>query len=396
MRNYPLTLPPMAKPLSIKRGSLSGNYPFEGFRTRNENYAVYSALMRGDYTHFLDLNEKLTVVVNYFSRLSAALVDMLFITPPSVGENNELNVSMLDSMQGLTSDLTSHGNGVVTFDGTELESIDPGRAFVTGEDEDYFSIITIVQDEYLERQIVPMVGTEADADVLFTERYKYTGSYGSGTISSVMEEDVDEDEDEITAIEIQRVPIVNGIGTSMYDDLIPLVVELSRRYSKNSKTLDAHADPLLIAYMSDTEYQSLGREFDPTAQTAKEQMAAADKALKAFRRRDIAQVGDPNVKMEYLTWDAGMESSFKQIDQMVQEIGVMTGLAQLLKVNDSGMSGVALRRLMLPLFAATLALQREMIRKVSELVGQTVVWPHPFEELENQDTSLDEGETEQE
>ena len=396
MRNYPLVLPDMAQPLSLEGGSLRGNYPFEKFQTRNQNYAVYSQLMRGDFSYFMSADEKLCVVANYFSRLSAALVDLLFITPPLVGgEDNDLNDSLFDSVQGLTSDLTSHGNGVVVYDGGVLESVDPGRVYPTGEDSEYYSIITIVRDQYLERQVVLAAGSDGDPNELFTERYKYTGDYGSGVVGTLLEEDVEDDtEGDAVAIEIQRVPIVNGIGTSMYDDLIPLVVELARRYSKNSKTLDAHADPLLLAYMTDAEYAKMGAAYDPTAQTVKEQMNAGDKALKAFRRRDIAQVGDPNVKMEYLTWDAGMESSFKQIEQMVQEIGVMTGLAQLLKVNDSGMSGVALRRLMLPLFAATLALQREMIRKISTLVEAEIVWPHPFEELEGQDQSLDETEQE--
>ena len=179
----------------------------------------------------------------------------------------------------------------------------------------------------------------------------------------------------------------------MYEDLVSLVVELARRYTRNSSILDKHANPLLTIAAAEEDIEDQGARHDPTASSFTEKVDAARLDTEQQRQDGFLFLTGTKQRVEYATWDGDLGSSMEQIDRIKQELHLLTGLLNFLQAPDAPMSGVALRLMNIPLYASTKAILRNVqnratdaLRALQTIQGTaptaTVVWEHPFDVLE--------------
>ncbi len=130
-------------------------------------------------------------------------------------------------------------------------------------------------------------------------------------------------------VPIQGVVTSDGIyGIDDYTDLISLIDELQIRLEQTSHVLDKHADPSMSGPAS-----ALSKDEKTGEYTVK---------LSGYFQRD--NTDDPNV--EYITWDGKLDSSWEQIEIILNLISVISemGAAILERDSDSSAeSGVALK-----------------------------------------------------
>ena len=148
-----------------------------------------------------------------------------------------------------------------------------------------------------------------------------------------------------------------------------------------------------MTWINTEDLETRGELFDPTASTLEEKLAAGKLDLRSELRDDVLAVTATNQRVEYLTWDANLEASAAQIDRIKGEINALTGIPSILEGDQNIPSGVALKRMLIPLYAATRSLQAGLtlraqlaIRALQTLQGQsptaTVFWAHPLEILD--------------
>ena len=136
-------------------------------------------------------------------------------------------------------------------------------------------------------------------------------------------------------------PDTGGWGTSLIPMLLPLVVEIARRLSSNSRILDQHESPSLVVWIDETDLGNLGVEYDPdgAGDTVEGQTNAGMKALSDMRENGVWAVPNAAQKVEYLTWDGKLSSSFEQIEAVLSEMSALTGVSQLLEQAQGVPSG---------------------------------------------------------
>ena len=157
-----------------------------------------------------------------------------------------------------------------------------------------------------------------------------------GDISPVVTTNVDD----FLVFHIKNVGKVGSIrGVSDYQDIMGLILSLENRISRNEDILDRHGKPILIA-PTDTFYQ-----YDP--ETGKKKKLNKDDIDVVEIERDADGKVSSGDAIKYLTWDAQLEATFKQIDKLIELVLMVAQVAPtLVGLNPRGgipESGTALR-----------------------------------------------------
>ena len=200
-------------------------------------------------------------------------------------------------------------------------------------------------------------------------------------------------------VKIVRAPEVPGWGTSLFDDLAPVLVEYAVRMTSYSKILNAHESPMLNLFVSDEDMPDFGGSTPVEAERWREgadddARGRAAQAAAELRRMDVSVGLDSSAKLQYLTWDGQLAASNAYLERLEQQVSKVSGIPLTLMQGQEVASGVALRRLFLPLYASTLAVLNDtryaLETALSAIVGGSAVkleWPHPFDfqDLEEED-----------
>ena len=406
----PLPAVPYGGILDIERVKSGASYPFDAFRARNQRLDTLTRLYEGDMSEFIGSDEDLRVPVNLFRRVATLTSDLLMIAPPEI-EGVDFGDEFLNTFHEAVSDVTInsiiYGMGYflveVAAGEVSIESIAPSSVFRTNTGwaiSDF--VVTSSSLDGTPNQIEMLdIHEEGSAE---TSTRVFTGDAQNGVIG--MEVESDTPTSLAAVIPVPRPPFDGTWGLSLYPDILPLVLELSRRYSGNSVVLSAHEHPKLVTWIDTQELETRGELFDPTASTLEEKLAAGKMDLASELRDDVLAVTATNQRVEYLTWDANLEASAAQIDRIKGEINAMTGIPSILEGEQNIPSGVALRRMLIPLYAATRSLQSSLtlraqlaVQSLQVLMGQspsaTVLWMHPLEILDEPLNEPQEQEQEQ-
>ena len=220
--------------------------------------------------------------------------------------------------------------------------------------------------------------------------YGYQGDSANGTIGELESSRI---LGRGAVITIPRPPVSGAWGVSMYCDLLPLVLDLADHMSGVSTVLAKHRRPKLATWINYDDLAEKGEEYNPQASTEKEKIKAGKDALRAELDDDIFALGNLKQKIEYITWNAQLDSSFKHQERLKAEINFLTGLVSILEAAGNIPSGVALRRMLIPLYASTRTLQdtlknrsQLLLRVLQELRSEAptavVEWAHPFDVLD--------------
>lgn len=133
-----------------------------------------------------------------------------------------------------------------------------------------------------------------------------------------------------TGLDHNAVVHIKAVGTSShvfgYDDYTQvdsILVELMTRIAQVSNILDKHADPSIVGSTSMLKYdQETGQPYFKKG---------------AFYAQNP---GDPEAK--YLTWNGELANSFKQIDQLLEQLYILSEMGSALLGSSDGKSGQAI------------------------------------------------------
>ena len=171
--------------------------------------------------------------------------------------------------------------------------------------------------------------------------------------------------------DLQMVKVF-GRGRTDYDDIEPVLAELIVRMISVSRVLDKHTDPHIVMKSENI--------LPPATESAvKEQK---DRELKSDNPFFFELHGE-NADMKYLIWDASLAAADVQIDRLLDELHIMTGIpSTAFGVTRQGNtnSGVSLERQMFATLQRVRRLRRRLEMAFAEVSGiNNIEWvDNPF------------------
>ena len=183
-------------------------------------------------------------------------------------------------------------------------------------------------------------------------------------------------------------PITDGWGTSMYEGMVRLAAELSRRMSSTSRILTRHAAPHLQAVRDDRA----GNYVPVRGPDGRSELVLTNAKLDEDTQQNAFIPPAGVTRVEYLTWDGNLEASFRQREAIQDEIAAVTALpSALYGVTRGGQvpSGTSLKRQYAMTFATIEALQTMLIPRLQKAIGLAgggddvrIEWLNPVGELD--------------
>jgi hypothetical protein len=356
----------------------------ERLKEYDENRQLFEGKHDQVYTHWVRLLRKdqqatLEIILNWHKRLSTLWADLLLGEPPriSAGDKGSPEQTTVERIIN-DNDLLNTGYEValdVSRFGTGLFKIRfDGRAIVEGQPPTvWFPVVApnnvkdirahVLAWSYdIEKQGIFGNKKESYLKCEIHERGKVTSALyflNQGTIGQLIQQ-----ETKMTGINDFLVVPVNNLlttdritGLDDYSDLDSIIQELEIRVGQISRILDKHADPSM--YGPDDLI-----EIDP------------ETGESSFKTSSFYPVGPGQEKPGYVTWDGQLESSFKQIELLMEQLYFLSetspaAFGQL----KSGLaeSGSALRRLMMAALAKVNRIRMRFdpaLKKVIKLAAQ--------------------------
>jgi len=258
------------------------------------------------------------------------------------------------------------------------------------------------------------VSPQLDSDGDLTLAEVWTISDGSAEVSlrsfdRTRVGDVVEEGGSVPAVfsEALRLPSVGFWGTSVTWAAADWQAASAGRWQGLNKALDKHEQPALTYRIADTDADAIFSEDDEDFETpyadldttGRIERAAAE--LQKWHDSGQFRVPDAVHDMQYVTYDPHTDVSLLAIEQLRSEFESAAGVPGLLTgLQEAGMSGIALKRLLAPLYAATLSLRRQALPAIEQVAGP-FEWLDSFDVLEgepasNQSPVTDSGDEEEE
>ena len=228
-----------------------------------------------------------------------------------------------------------------------------------------------------------------EANALTQCTYQFGGTYWSNIGSPIGEETVmSVDYDPVRVI--CRSPRHSGgtWGTSILEDLASLAGQINKRYTDIDRYLTRQVDPTFTYRIADGDRDDIAPDVAPDADFD-DAADALDQALSsAYDDSDHWALPNAIQGMEAVTWDAGVGESMlfiEHLQQVIEATAAIPGLFSGLD-GDGAPSGVALKRMMLRLYASSLHTQKTTEVAVNELLALANVaplnWPNALEAVE--------------
>lgn len=185
-------------------------------------------------------------------------------------------------------------------------------------------------------------------------------------------------------------PLVDGYwGTSLYDEMIPVVAELTRRASGMSTILRDHERPHIVPVRDPRENAPINYAEDGTADidvlaANLDDQDAEDDGQKYI----IPPFGYTDFK--YLVYEAQQAAAFNQRQMMQDQLATITGLNSALfgvMRPSSPRSGTALRATFAGFYAKCEMIKSVLVPRLTAALAlagmpdRTIEWPNPLDQL---------------
>ena len=359
------------------------SYPFEPFVSRNGQIATYTRLYDGDFTEFVD--EQPIIAVNEFQKVSKRMAELMLAEEPQF-TGQDLSTEMQDEVYNTTYDTIinqmTYGLGIMTAVGQTIESQNPAMWYPGTGDYDIIVDFADYKNDGPQTIIIDVY----DGETIERRRHRYNGTPSDGVVKESLGT---ESLGSGMLVPVYRLPIGDGWGTSVIPNLLPMTLGKSNCYSRNDEILDEHSRPMLVVTKTKRQLENDGLEAFKQFDGKPSNTDIADRLAEQFGEDRIRNNGvyfktEGDQEVEYVTWDGQLSSSFTQIEELNREINDFTGYTGDLTSGKGIPSGVALRRLLLPLYVATQALQNEIRKSLVELMSFVlgtdveIEWPHPL------------------
>ena len=165
-------------------------------------------------------------------------------------------------------------------------------------------------------------------------------------------------------------------GTSVLEDIASPVAELNQRLSDVSYALGRQARPPMTYRIADADRDEIAPDTSDTT-PFDEAVDDLDAALKEYDQHEHWVLPDAIQNMEAVTWQTATSESIDMIAAMYSAIEVAASIPGLFDglQNDGAASGVALKRMMLRLYANSLQTQKATEIAVNEVLAMSGVPP---------------------
>ena len=356
-------------------------FPPNRFTQRTNRLAIFRRLWNGDLRDFVDSTEDVSVYPNRFRTVATTYADLLTAVEPTAAGLDELDLQTTCSQAVINA--MRYGLSVTQWQPDEqaLTTIDPTGWYPTDEGGHLIaSAFTSAQapDPKPDRIRITIIEEEGATESLIHE-------WDGRNLGAVIESEI---EGPSFVAVVPMSPQRPGWGTSFYEDMLPLVFEYTKRLSLNSSILDKHSRPLLAVYITES---GVDRQFGISPQQGGEsdaayeqrRQAALTKGLEGYLDHDIIDVHDDTRNFEYITWDGNIDRAQAQIDDILEELQVITRIP-IAYQNQSAAppSGIALKRLFGLMYATSRTIQNDIREALTDILGTTVVWPHVWDDEE--------------
>ena len=395
-----------------------GQFPPLPVRTRLDRLSWCWELFNGDFADlaeytggnqanqsrpvFIEYGQsRFTVQTNPFRIVPTTIADILMMSPPEYTDpilNNNLNMALYDIIvsQGI------YGAAVVmsTEDTTDpLHVIEP-QWWVPSET-GWWYIDPEVNDEgnYTTCLVHSWV-----SGYMTVARHYFGGTFWSDIGNELEVIDSYAMPDNPLRV-IPRLPRRRGYhgyrwGTSILEDIASPVAEINRRYSDASYVLSRQSRPTMTYRIADADREDISPDTDATTpfDEAVDELAGS---LSEYDEHDHLVLPDAVQGVEAVTWDGLPDTAVGLVEHMQQAIETASSIPGLFSglMLEGASSGIALKRLMLRLYAATLQTQKATSAAVDELLQMSGIepaeWPNALEIVEDatDDPEDDEGMT---
>ena len=186
-------------------------------------------------------------------------------------------------------------------------------------------------------------------------------------------------------------------GTSIFEDIASPIAEMNRRYSDMSEALEQQSKPMMTYRIADADREEISPDTDATTPFDE---AIDDLGAELAKYEDQTQYALPDAiqGMEAVTWDPRASEQFLQVQEMQQAVEMAASIPGLFSglMMEGAASGVALKRIMLRLYANTLQTQRSTEVAINELLSMSgespVNWVNALAAMEDDiDDTEEEG-----
>lgn len=382
------------------------DFPPEQFAARNDRLDVLQRVYDGDWRDITD--ESIDVSVNHIRASIDKLTAILMTSRPEPDEEVEIDDDLAQAIVDAADEALVHrqkfGMSVLMptrRDGVlSIEAVNP-RYWYPG---DSYDVIAVPFTPQPNNELIQVTEINANGSATQAVHNYSNGRLGEAVTTPVAMEAI--------IVRAARRPIEGQFwGTSSIPDLVLPALEYDRRLARHSYALDKNQHPLLMAMVDDSTLEKFNetilRAAVGQAVSGPDRNRMIRDALQDYfsdvRDYDAAVFPAGVSNIEALTWDGNLQSGFMQLDEMRTAIAELTGLPTFLTEEGIPASGVALKRLLFPLYASSarslndlrLALQRALRWLLSD-PEMMLDWPHAFEVMEDDAASSDDGNDEAE
>lgn len=175
--------------------------------------------------------------------------------------------------------------------------------------------------------------------------------------------------------------IDNDWGSSDLVPMIPTVVELALAQSGISYVTRKHENPTAVFPGAEANAQKIARSGQPSDLQGLGPGFVQRATTEATDNSSI-WLPDNSFTPSYLEWTGALPASFMHVDNLKDELRMLSGVPGILESFEMGsLSGVAIRELYGPLTWTASPLHERVLAAIEQLVGP-VDWPNPFDEAE--------------
>ena len=370
---FPLPEVNMTAPVGPLDFTEKASWPPTRVKNRIDRLNLYEDMWRGDVTRFVKDETAANLVMNYFERVPTVIAALLLSKDPGVPDDQMVPVQRMlaeASVNGLRS-----GRAYITQVNGETESPETSKVYDGANGEIYvLETSTTVNSQSDSDNTLTVTAITSDGGSL-----KYTYEWSGGTIQGLtLGPEIGSGAWRL----IDRPPRYNGWGRSLYDSLGPPLVGLALRLSGNERVIEKNLHPLTLMPLALADFSAFGSEGSPADHTSRDDvdLAAFWVAFTNALDEDLFLVPDSTSAPSKLEWGGtAMAAAVEMIRDLRKEVSAMTGLpVEVLDGTFEAVSGVALDRVLLALFATTRMWHRQLHAAAQELIGP-FEWENAFE-----------------
>ena len=370
---FPLPEVNMTAPVGPDDFTEQSSWPPTRVKARIDRLNLYDEMWRGDITRFVKDRTAANLVMNYFRRVPTVITALLMSKDPGVPPDQMIPTQMMLS-EGSINGFRSGRAYLTKVDG-EIASPETSKVYdgVNGEIYVLETSTTVDSQSDLDNRLTVTAITSDGGSLKYT--YEWTG----GTIQRLLEgPEVGSGSWRL----VDRPPRYNRFGTSLYDDLGPPLVGLALRLSGNERVIEKNLHPLTLMPLALADFSAFGSEGSPADFSGRDDVDLANfqKAFIEALDEDLMLIPDSTSAPTKLEWGGGaMTAAVEMIRDLRKEVSAMTGLpVEVLDGTFEAVSGVALDRVLLALFATTRMWHRQLHAAAQELIGP-FEWDNAFE-----------------